>query len=73
MYGGNAVEASGWIPVLDEFVLDGWAVTTAGMAFSFDQYEVGFGAMGSPTVVIPWPALAAVIDPGGPAAGFAFP
>ena len=72
LYGGNAAEAAGWLPVLDEFVLNGWAVTPDGLAFSFDQYEVGFGAMGSPTVVIPWADLAAVIDPGGPAAEFAF-
>jgi hypothetical protein len=72
LYGGNAAEAAGWIPVLDEFVLNGWAVTPDGLAFSFDQYEVGFGAMGSPTVVIPWADLAAVVDPAGPAGEFAF-
>jgi len=72
LYGGNATEASGWIPVLDEAALDGWAVTPGGLSFSFDQYEVGFGAMGAPTVLVPWADLAAVVDPGGPAALHAF-
>ncbi|MCJ7726830.1 MAG: RsiV family protein [Acidimicrobiia bacterium] len=72
LYGGDAGEAAAWLPVLDESVLDGWAVTTDGLAFSFDQYEVGFGAMGAPTVVIPWGDLGAVIDPGGWAAVYAF-
>jgi len=72
LYGGDAAEASGWIPVLDEAALDGWAVTPGGLSFSFDQYEVGFGAMGAPTVLVPWADLAAVIDSGGPAALHAF-
>jgi hypothetical protein len=72
LYGGDAAEASAWLPAVDMDLLDGWAVTPAGLAFSFDQYEVGFGAMGSPTVVVPWGALGALIDPSGPAAPFAF-
>jgi len=72
LYGGDAAEASSWLPSIDMVLLDGWVVTPAGLAFSFDQYEVGFGAMGSPTVVVPWGALAALIDPNGPAAPFAF-
>ena len=72
LYGGDAAEAAGWLPALDPNVLDGWAVTPGGLAFSFDQYEVGFGAMGAPTVVVPWGDLGAVIDPGGWAAVYAF-
>jgi hypothetical protein len=72
VWGGDAVEAASWTPVLDEFTLDGWVVTAGGLAFSFDQYEIGFGAMGAPTVVVPWPELAAVVDPPGPAGGYAF-
>ena len=59
--------------MLDEGVLDGWVVTVGGLAFSFDQYEIGYGAMGAPTIVVPWAELGAVIDPAGAAAGFAFP
>jgi hypothetical protein len=72
LYGGDAAEAAGWLPAMDPMVLDGWAVTPGGLAFSFDQYEVGFGAMGAPTVVVPWGDLGAVIDPGGRAAVYAF-
>lgn len=72
LYGGDAAEAAGWLPAMDPIVLDGWAVTPGGLAFSFDQYEVGFGAMGAPTVVVPWGDLGAVIDPGGWAAVYAF-
>ncbi|MCB2223379.1 MAG: DUF3298 and DUF4163 domain-containing protein [Actinobacteria bacterium] len=72
VWGGDAAEASSWVPVLDEVVLDGWVVTDDGLAFSFDQYEIGFGAMGAPTVVVPWAELGAVIDPAGPAGPWAF-
>lgn len=72
LYGGNVADASAWLPPIDPPLLDSWVVSADGLEFSFDQYEVGFGAMGSPTVIVPWSELTAVIDPAGPAAGFAF-
>jgi hypothetical protein len=72
LYGGNVADASAWLPPIDPPLLDAWVVSADGLEFSFDQYEVGFGAMGSPTVIVPWSELTAVIDPAGPAAGFAF-
>ena len=72
LYGGNVTEASSWLPPIDPPLLDAWVVSVDGLEFSFDQYEVGFGAMGSPTVVAPWAELAAVIDPTGPAGPMAF-
>ncbi|MBU1865579.1 MAG: DUF4163 domain-containing protein [Actinobacteria bacterium] len=72
VFGGDEGEAFEWIPVLDEAALDGWAVVADGLLFSFDQYEVGYGALGAPTIGIPWSELAAVIDPGGYAAVYAF-
>jgi len=67
LYAGDVAEASAWLPVIDPAILDDWVVAVDGLEFSFDQYEVGFGAMGSPTVLVPWSELAAVIDPTGPA------
>ncbi len=72
LYGGNVADASAWLPPIDPPLLDAWVVSADGLEFSFDQYEVGFGAMGSPTVLVPWSELGAVIHPDGPAAGFAF-
>jgi hypothetical protein len=72
LYGGDAAEAAGWLPEIELPILDSWVVSPAGLEFSFDQYEVGFGAMGSPTIVVPWAGLGAVVDPDGPAAGYAF-
>ena len=72
LYGGDVAEASSWLPVIDPAILDAWVVSADGLEFSFDQYEVGFGAMGSPTVIVPWSELGAVIDPAGPAGPTAF-
>ena len=72
LYGGDATEAAAWLPVIDDIVLRNWAVAPDGLEFSFSQYEVGFGAMGAPTVVIPWADLVAVISLDGPAGSTAF-
>lgn len=47
-----------------------WAITAGGLELTWQKYEVGPGAAGTPTVTIPWASLAAVIDPAGPAAQF---
>jgi hypothetical protein len=44
-----------------------WALTTAGLRITFDEYQVGTYADGMPAVQIPWTMLASVMDPNSPA------
>jgi hypothetical protein len=44
-----------------------WALTTAGLRITFDEYQVGTYADGMPAVVIPWEMIADVMDPNSPA------
>ena len=45
-----------------------WALTPDGLEFTFDYYQVGSFAEGSPVIVIPWAGLTSILDPAGPAA-----
>lgn len=64
----------------DSFWLDGanptsenyrlWNVTSDGLMITFSQYQVAPGASGPLTVIVPYSALAAIIDPNGPLAIF---
>lgn len=44
----------------------GWALTPFGLRVTFGEYQVAAYAAGTPTIVIPWSALAGVARPGGP-------
>lgn len=46
-----------------------WNITPAGLMVTFNTYQVGPGAAGPQTVVVPWNQLSAQIDPQGPLAG----
>lgn len=43
-----------------------WNITPAGLMVTFDTYQVGPGAAGPQTVVVPWSQLSAEVDPQGP-------
>lgn len=45
-----------------------WALASTGLAVTFQEYQVGAYADGTPSIVIPWSALAGVVKPDGPAA-----
>ena len=56
-------------PVLDNFD-PCWFFSQTGLGITFGDEQVSDHATGPVTIVIPWPDLAGVIDPSGPAAGF---
>ena len=47
-----------------------WAVTTAGLEFTWNQGQIGSSAAGAPSAVVSWADLKSVIKPDGPLAGF---
>ncbi len=47
-----------------------WVFTTGGLELTFQELQVAPHALGTPRIVIPWSALASVLDPAGPAARF---
>ncbi|MBN2502780.1 MAG: DUF3298 and DUF4163 domain-containing protein [Anaerolineales bacterium] len=51
-------------PTLDNY--QDWNITSAGLLVHFDVYQVAPYAAGPQTVAIPYPTLAAIIDPVGP-------
>lgn len=67
IYGGDAASFYGWLATIGPEMLVHWVVGPAGIEITFDSYTVGPGAMGAPTVVIPWAELVGVVDPAGPA------
>jgi hypothetical protein len=67
LYGGDAAALHSWIPEITPDLLKRWVVSGAGFEISFGQYDVGPGAMGTPTVVIPYSELGGIVDPAGPA------
>jgi hypothetical protein len=71
--GSQGVDA-GWVnpgtlPQLSSFD-SAWAFTTAGLELTFQEITVAPHALGTPTIVIPWPSLAGVLAPDGPAGEF---
>ena len=67
LYGGDATALHCWIPGIAPDLLKHWVVSGPGFEISFGQYDVGPGAMGAPTVVIPYSELGGIVDPAGPA------
>jgi hypothetical protein len=67
LYGGDAASFHAWLAAISIDMLEHWVVSPAGLEVTFDPYTVGPGAMGAPTVVIPWAELVGVVDPAGPA------
>ncbi|MBN2113870.1 MAG: DUF3298 domain-containing protein [Acidimicrobiia bacterium] len=67
LYGGDAAAFYSWAPAIDPGMLEHWVVSAAGIEISFEPYLIGPGAMGAPTVVVPFAVLADVVDPAGPA------
>jgi hypothetical protein len=66
-YGGDPAGLHDWVATITPGMLGNWAVSGAGLEITFDQYAVGPGSMGTPTVVIPWGQLVGIVDPAGPA------
>jgi hypothetical protein len=67
LYGGDVGMYDSWVPGVSPDMLEHWVVSADGIEVSFDPYVVGPGAMGAPTVVVPWAELVGIIDPAGPA------
>lgn len=67
LYAGDIDSFHSWVPAITPDMLTHWVVSAAGIEVSFDPYLIGPGAMGAPTVVVPFAELVGVIDPGGPA------
>jgi hypothetical protein len=67
LYGGDPAALYGWVPGITPAMLTRWVVSGTGFEISFGQYDVGPGAMGAPTVVIPYSELGGIVDPAGPA------
>jgi len=59
--GSEMVWDEGLIPNAENF--DNMLVTQPGLLIVFDQYQVAAGVAGTPTVIIPWIDIAAIIDP----------
>jgi len=51
----------GLLPTVDNF--NNILVTQPGLLVIFDQYQVAAGVAGTPTVIIPWVEIAAIINP----------
>jgi hypothetical protein len=67
LYAGDVDLYSSWVPGVTPDMLEHWVVSGDGIEVSFDPYIVGPGAMGAPTVVVPFSELAGIVDPAGPA------
>ncbi len=59
--------ATGAAPTPENY--DNWNITPDGLLITFDAYQVGPGASGPQTVLIPYSELQAVTNPQGPLAG----
>jgi hypothetical protein len=67
LYAGDVDMYDSWVPGVTPDMLEHWVVSADGIEVSFDPYTVGPGAMGAPTVVVPFSELAGIVDPAGPA------
>ena len=67
LYAGDVDMYDSWVPGVTPDMLQHWVVSADGIEVSFDPYTVGPGAMGAPTVVVPFSELAGIVDPAGPA------
>lgn len=72
LYGGDPSELQAWVPGIDPGMLTAWVVAETGLEFSFDEYVVGPGVFGAPTVLVSYGELDGLIDPAGPAAAVAY-
>lgn len=59
----------GALPTLENY--RNWNITPAGLMVTFDTYQVGPGAAGPQTVVVPFAELRDILAPNGPLAEFA--
>ena len=59
--GSEMVWDEGLLPTGENF--DNMLVTQPGLLIIFDQYQVAAGVAGTPTVIIPWVEIAAIINP----------
>jgi len=64
----SQVGGPGLIPEPRAFAVFGISATA--LVLRFERYQVGPGAMGTPTVRIPWSWLDGLVDPDGPAGSF---
>ena len=67
LYAGDVDMYDSWVPGVTPDMLEHWVVSGDGIEISFGPYTVGPGAMGAPTVVVPFSELAGIVDPAGPA------
>jgi hypothetical protein len=65
-YAGDPTEFSAWVPDTGALSVSRFALGPTGIEVSFDQYEVGPGAMGPVTVTVPYEELGILINPEGP-------
>ena len=65
-YSGDPAEFAAWVPETGTLDVSRFALGPAGLEISFDQYEVGPGAMGPVTVTVPYEELGVLINQEGP-------
>ena len=59
--GSEMIWDEGLLPIAENF--NNILVTQSGLLVVFDQYQVAAGVAGTPTVIIPWVEIAAIINP----------
>ncbi len=59
--GSEMIWDEGLLPIAENF--NNMLVTQSGLLVVFDQYQVAAGVAGTPTVIIPWVEIAAIINP----------
>jgi hypothetical protein len=66
IYGGDPAELEGWVDADALVISQLFAFGDSGLEFSFEEFEIGPGVLGAPTVTLPYNAMGVYINPEGP-------
>lgn len=65
IYQGDPTQLEGWVDADALVISQLFAFGDSGLEFSFQEFEVGPGVLGAPTVTLPYNAMGVYIDPDG--------
>ena len=65
LYEGDPGGFDGWVDANELVIPQHFAISSSGLEFSFQEFEIGPGVLGAPTVTLPFDAMGVYIDPDG--------
>ncbi len=65
IYQGDSTQLDGWVDADALVISQLFAFGEFGLEFSFQEFEIGPGVLGAPTVTLPYGAMGVYIDPDG--------